>query len=137
MTDRFSRLQPFLYLQAPRFAHFPDRSYRLRLKRRRGSRGFVIRAEHASLPPHASDQLTTQSQAMNGVGTYIPRDSPPGRLRQCYRDFSAIESRVLTFQILQTSPSWVAWKTSVLATDSGKAAKDESAVFLTGAIWTI
>src|ERR1035438_1597887 len=55
----------------------------------------------------------------------------------CYRDFSAIESRVLTFQILQTSASWVAWKTSVLATDSGKAAKDESAVFLTGAIWTI
>jgi hypothetical protein len=54
-----------------------------------------------------------------------------------YRDFSAIESRVPTFQILQSSASWVAWKTSVLATDSGKAAKDESAVFLIGAIWTI
>jgi hypothetical protein len=55
----FSRLQPFRYVQAPRFARLPDRSYRYDLSPQ-GSRGFYVRAEHASLPPHASDMLTTR-----------------------------------------------------------------------------
>jgi hypothetical protein len=57
MTDRFSRLQPFLYVQAPSFARLPDRSYRCDSSPQ-GSRGFYVRAEPASLPPHASDMLT-------------------------------------------------------------------------------
>ena len=36
-----------------------DRSYRCDLSSQ-GSRGFYVRAEHASLPPHASDMLTTR-----------------------------------------------------------------------------
>ena len=59
MTDPFSRLQPFRYVQALRFARLPDRSYRCRLSPQ-GSRGFYVRAEHASLPRHASDMLTTR-----------------------------------------------------------------------------
>ena len=55
----FSRLQPFRYVQALRFARLPDRSYRCRLSPQ-GSRGFYVRAEHASVPPHASDMLTTR-----------------------------------------------------------------------------
>jgi hypothetical protein len=35
----FSRLQPFLYVQAPKFARLPDRSYRCDLSPQ-GSRGF-------------------------------------------------------------------------------------------------
>ena len=88
MTDRFSRLQPFLYVQAPRFARLPDRSYRCGLSPQ-GSRGFAIRAEHASLPPHASDLLTIRSQAIDGVRTYTPRDSQPCRLLQRNRDISS------------------------------------------------
>jgi len=53
----FSGLQPFLYVQALKFARLPDRSYRCDLSAQ-GSRGFYVRAEHASLPPHASDMLT-------------------------------------------------------------------------------
>ena len=56
----FSGLQPFLYVQAPKFARLPDRSHRCDLSSK-GSRGFYVRAEHASLPPHASDMLTTRS----------------------------------------------------------------------------
>jgi hypothetical protein len=93
MTDRFSRLQPFLYVQAPWFAHLPDRSYRCDSSPQ-GSRGFVIRAAHASLPPHASDQLTTRSQAIDGVGTCTPRDSQPCRLLQCIGDLSRVGVRV-------------------------------------------
>src|SRR5216683_673637 len=55
----FSRLQPFRYVQALRFARLPDRSYRCDLSPQ-SSRGFYVRAEHASLPPHASDMLTTR-----------------------------------------------------------------------------
>jgi hypothetical protein len=57
----FSRLQPFRYVQAPKFARLPDRSYRCDLSSQ-GSRGFYVRAEHASLPPHASDMLTTRCE---------------------------------------------------------------------------
>src|SRR5580658_8843878 len=56
----FSRLQPFRYVQAPKFVRLPDRSYRCDLSSQ-GSRGFYVRAEHASFPPHASDMLTTRS----------------------------------------------------------------------------
>ena len=69
----FSRLQPFLYVQAPKFARLPDRSYRCDLSSR-GSRGFYVRAEHASLPPHASDMLTTRS------GNWWCEDLHPARL---------------------------------------------------------
>ena len=45
-----------------------------------GSRGFYFRAEHASLPPHASDMLAIRIQAIDGVGTCTPPDSQPCRL---------------------------------------------------------
>lgn len=45
-----------------------------------GSRGFYVRAEHASLPPHASDMLAIRIQAIDGVGTCTPPDSQPCRL---------------------------------------------------------
>src|SRR5438552_13121801 len=77
------------YVQAPRFARRPDRSYRCGLSPQ-GSRGFAIRAEHASLPPHASDLLTIRSQAIDGVRTYTPRDSQPCRLLPRNRDVSAL-----------------------------------------------
>ena len=79
----FSRLQPFRYVQAPKFARLPDRSHRCDLSSQ-GGRGFYVRAEHASLPPHASDMLTP-AQAIGGVGTYTPRDSQLCRLLQCTR----------------------------------------------------
>src|SRR5262249_40812852 len=53
----FSGLQPFVYLQAPKFARLPDRSYRCDHSSQ-SSRGFYIRAEPASFPPQASDILT-------------------------------------------------------------------------------
>src|SRR4029077_5296212 len=46
----FSRLQPFLYAPAPKFARPPDRPSRCDLSSQ-GSRGFYVPAEHASLPP--------------------------------------------------------------------------------------
>jgi hypothetical protein len=61
LTQPFSRLQPFLYVQAPKFARLPDRSYRCDLTPQ-SSRGFYIRAEHASFPLHASDMLTTRCE---------------------------------------------------------------------------
>ena len=79
LTERFSRLQPFLYVQAPKFARLPDRSYRCD-PTPQSSRGFYIRAEPASFPPQASDMLTIRSQVIDGVGTYTPRDSQPCRL---------------------------------------------------------
>jgi hypothetical protein len=45
-----------------------------------GSRGFYFRAEHASLPPHASDMLAIRIQAIDGMGTCTPPDSQPCRL---------------------------------------------------------
>jgi hypothetical protein len=79
----------FLYVQAPRFACLPDRSYRFDLPSQ-SSRGFYIRAEHASLPPHASDMLTIRFQAIDGVGTYTPPDSQPCRLLQIARAQSEV-----------------------------------------------
>jgi hypothetical protein len=58
--------------------------------RRRAAEALNIRAEHASLPPHASDLLTIRTQAIDGVGTCTPRDSQPCRLLQCKRDLSTV-----------------------------------------------
>jgi hypothetical protein len=82
-----SRLQLFHHVQASEFARLPNRSYRCDLTSQ-SSRGFYIRAEHASFPPHASDMLTTRSQAIDGVGTYTARDSQGRRLLQCNRDIT-------------------------------------------------
>jgi hypothetical protein len=54
----FSRLQTFLYVQASEFARLPDRSHRCALAQ--GSRGFYVRAERASLPPHAPNMLAAR-----------------------------------------------------------------------------
>jgi hypothetical protein len=52
-----SRLQLFRNVQASEFARLPDRSYRCKFPSK-GSRGFYVRAERASLPSHASDMLS-------------------------------------------------------------------------------
>ena len=72
----------FFMFRPPKFARLPDRSYRCD-QWPQSSRGFYVRAEHASFPPHASDMLTTRSQAIGGVGTYTPQDSQPCQLLQC------------------------------------------------------
>lgn len=71
------------------FARLPDRSYRCDSSPQ-GSRGFYVRAEHASLPPHASDMLTTHRPGNWWSGTCTPHDSPPRRLLQCSRDCSLV-----------------------------------------------
>src|SRR6266852_5431773 len=74
-----SELQTFLYVLASRFAHPPDRSHRCP-RLRQGSRGFYVRAEHASLPPDASDMLAVRIQVIDGERTFTPPDSQPYRL---------------------------------------------------------
>jgi hypothetical protein len=59
MTDRFFETAAISLCSGPQVARLPDRSYRCDLSPQ-GSRGFYVRAEHASLPPHASDMLTTR-----------------------------------------------------------------------------
>jgi hypothetical protein len=58
----------------------PPRSFPPLSKLRQGSRGFYVRAEHASLPPHASDMLAVRIQAIDGEGTFTLQDSQPYRL---------------------------------------------------------
>jgi hypothetical protein len=58
-TDRFFETAAISLCSGPRFACLPDRSYRCDLPSQ-SSRGFYGRAEHASLPPHTSDKLTTR-----------------------------------------------------------------------------
>ncbi len=53
----FSRLQPFTNVQASTLACHPGRSYRSGYSEPPGSRGIFVRAEHALLPPRASDVL--------------------------------------------------------------------------------
>src|SRR5712691_2998504 len=79
-----SELQTFLYVLASRFAHPPDRSHRCP-RLRQGSRGFYVRAEHASLPPHASDMLAVRIQVIDGERTFTPPDSQPYRLLHTLR----------------------------------------------------
>src|SRR5207245_11269970 len=57
MTDRFSRLQTFLYVQAPSFARLSDRSYSCGLSQL-GRRGFAIRVNHATFHPTLSVLLS-------------------------------------------------------------------------------
>jgi hypothetical protein len=45
-----------------------------------GGRGFYVRAERASLPPHASDVLPARLQAIGGTRTFTSLDSQPCRL---------------------------------------------------------
>src|SRR5712692_8821356 len=45
-----------------------------------GGRDFYIRAERASLPPHAPDILTVRIQAIDGTRTFASQDSQPCRL---------------------------------------------------------
>src|SRR5215831_19829695 len=45
-----------------------------------GSRGFYVRAERASLPPHAPDMLTVRTQAIDGTRTFTSLDPQPCRL---------------------------------------------------------
>ena len=89
MTDPFSRLQPFRYVQALRFARLPDRSYRCSLSPQ-GSRGFYVRAEHASLPRHASGMLTTRPGNW-WCGDLHPTRFQPCRLLQRNRDLSTTD----------------------------------------------
>ncbi len=59
MTDRLFETAAISLCSGPQVARLPDRPYRCDLSPQ-GSRGFYVRAEHASLPPHASDMLTTR-----------------------------------------------------------------------------
>ena len=45
-----------------------------------GGRDFYIRAKRVSLPPHASDMLSVQLQAIDGTRTLTSPDSQPCRL---------------------------------------------------------
>jgi hypothetical protein len=45
-----------------------------------GGQGFYVRAERASLPPHAPDMLTVRTQAIDGARTYTLLDSQHCRL---------------------------------------------------------
>jgi hypothetical protein len=70
--------QIFLYVQASKFALPPRSSLPLRTLPQ-GSRGFYVRAERASLPPHAPDMLTVRVQATDGTRTFTSLDSRPCR----------------------------------------------------------
>ena len=54
-----------------------------------GGRGFDIRAERASLPPHAPDLLTVRIQAIDGTRTFTSQDSQPCRLLSTSCQFAA------------------------------------------------
>jgi hypothetical protein len=59
-----------------------------------GSRGFYIRAERASLPPHASDMLSARPQAIGGTRTFISQDSQPCRLLPNDADVSTAPPKI-------------------------------------------
>jgi hypothetical protein len=71
-TGLFTRLQSFRYVQAPRFAHHPGRSYRS--PQELGSRDFYFRAPHGSLPPRVPDILAVR------IGQLTTGDLHPIRL---------------------------------------------------------
>ena len=58
----------------------PPRSFPPLRLQPQGGRGFDIRAERASLPPHAPDLLTVRIQAIDGTRTFTSQDSQPCRL---------------------------------------------------------
>src|SRR5262249_47708235 len=70
--------QIFLYVQASKFVLPPRSSLPLRILPQ-GSRGFYVRAERASLPPHAPDILTVRIQAIDGTRTFTSLNSRPCR----------------------------------------------------------
>ena len=53
----------------------PPRSFPPLPYYRQGSQGFYVRAEHASLPSHASDMLAIRIQAIDGAKTSTSQDS--------------------------------------------------------------
>jgi hypothetical protein len=70
--------QIFLDVPASKFVLPPRSSPPLRVLPQ-GSRGVYVRAERASLPPHAPDMLTVQIQAIDGTRTFTSLDSRPCR----------------------------------------------------------
>jgi len=58
----------------------PPRSFPPLRIQPQGGRGFDIRAERASLPPHAPDLLTVRIRAIDGTRTFTSQDSQPCRL---------------------------------------------------------
>jgi hypothetical protein len=60
MTDPFFETAAISLCSGPQVCSPPRSFLPLRLIVAKGSRGFYVRAEHASLPPHASDMLTTR-----------------------------------------------------------------------------
>jgi hypothetical protein len=73
-TELLTRLQSFRYVQAPRFAHHPGRSYRSSTPAELGSRDFYFRAPHGSLPPRVPDILVVR------IGQLTTGDLHPIRL---------------------------------------------------------
>src|SRR5215472_16443223 len=73
-----SERQIFLYVPASKFVLPPRSSPPLRIPPQ-GSRGFYVRAERASLPPHAPDMLTVRVQAIDGTRTFTSLDPRPCR----------------------------------------------------------
>src|SRR5262244_961041 len=76
---QISGRQIFLYVPASNFVLPPRSSLPLRILPQ-GSRGFYVRAERASLPPHAPDMLTVRIQATDGTRTFTSLDPRPCRL---------------------------------------------------------
>ena len=76
---QISGRQIFLYVPASNFVLPPRSSLPLRILPQ-GSRGFYVRAERASLPPHAPDMLTVRIQAIDGTRTFTLSDPQPCRL---------------------------------------------------------
>jgi hypothetical protein len=74
----FSRLQTFSLCSGLRVCLSP-RSFLPLLNVPQGSRDFYIRAERASLPPHAPDMLAVRIQAIDGTRTSTLLDSQPCR----------------------------------------------------------
>src|SRR5215472_3231542 len=70
--------QIFLYVPASNFVLPPRLSLPLRILPQ-GSRGFYVRAERASFPPHAPDMLTVRFQAIDGTRTFTSLDPRPCR----------------------------------------------------------
>ena len=96
--ERFSRLQTFRYVQATKFVRLPGCSHRYGYAV--GGRGFYIRAERASLPPHAPDMLAVRIQAIDGARTCTLLDS-----QHC---------RLLPSQIVPTAASYLARRPRLL-----------------------
>jgi hypothetical protein len=93
----FSGLQSFHYVQTPRFACHPGRSYHSLL----GSCDFYIRASHDSLPYHAPDMLNVRT------GQLTFGDFHPTRSTALPAAHKALESACLFpshFQPIMTQP---------------------------------